>query len=56
MACLPKVQEAVEKARKSAVPIFWVIREHDPSGRRKAASPVYYYNGWWMRPVPTIRY
>jgi len=32
MACLPKVQEAVAKARANSVPIFWVIREHEPTG------------------------
>ncbi|KAG1677393.1 hypothetical protein FOA52_010773 [Chlamydomonas sp. UWO 241] len=30
--CLPRVQEAVAKARAAGVPVFWVIREHEPSG------------------------
>lgn len=32
MACLPAVIAAVELARRKAVEIIWVIREHDPSG------------------------
>jgi hypothetical protein len=36
MGCLPKVQEAVAAARSSGVPVFWVIREHDPSGEEEA--------------------
>ena len=32
LACLPKVIQAVDVARKSKVPVIWVIREHHPSG------------------------
>jgi len=32
MTCLPRVVAAVEEARQRACPIFWVVREHDPSG------------------------
>ncbi len=27
-----QVKEAIEAARRRSIPIFWVIREHDPSG------------------------
>uniref|UniRef100_A0A7S0WSL0 Isochorismatase-like domain-containing protein n=1 Tax=Chlamydomonas leiostraca TaxID=1034604 RepID=A0A7S0WSL0_9CHLO len=32
MSCLPHVKEALATARKHHMSIFWVIREHDPSG------------------------
>eukprot|EP00200_Dunaliella_tertiolecta_P005431 CAMPEP_0202337386 /NCGR_PEP_ID=MMETSP1126-20121109/87_1 /ASSEMBLY_ACC=CAM_ASM_000457 /TAXON_ID=3047 /ORGANISM="Dunaliella tertiolecta, Strain CCMP1320" /LENGTH=163 /DNA_ID=CAMNT_0048927563 /DNA_START=95 /DNA_END=586 /DNA_ORIENTATION=+ len=32
MSCLPRVHKAVEAARSHSIPVFWVIREHDPSG------------------------
>mmetsp|Transcript_18508 Transcript_18508/g.39752 ORF Transcript_18508/g.39752 Transcript_18508/m.39752 type:complete len:189 (+) Transcript_18508:93-659(+) len=32
LGCLPKVKEAIAAARAKHVPVFWVIREHDPSG------------------------
>eukprot|EP00959_Pyramimonas_sp_CCMP1952_P299116 6256866-Pyramimonas_sp.AAC.1 len=32
MGCLDKVEEAVNFAREKKVPLFWVCREHDPSG------------------------
>jgi len=32
MGCLPRVVEAVEEARRKGVPVFYVVREHDPSG------------------------
>lgn len=32
MACLPRVEEAIDHARKHSIPIIWVIREHHPSG------------------------
>jgi len=34
MGCLPKVMEAVNKARSKKVPVIWVVREHHPSGTR----------------------
>ncbi len=33
MGCLPKVKEAIEIARAKSLPVIWVIREHEPSGR-----------------------
>eukprot|EP00955_Chlamydomonas_euryale_P016785 179286-Chlamydomonas_euryale.AAC.1 len=44
MACLPKVQEAVAKARANSVPIFWVIREHEPTGVSSTQRPA--SSGW----------
>jgi nicotinamidase-related amidase len=32
MSCLPKVQEAVDAARRAGVHIIWVIRLHDKDG------------------------
>lgn len=32
LACLPHVVAAVEGARAKGLPVFWIIREHDPSG------------------------
>ncbi|CAG9464878.1 unnamed protein product [Pedinophyceae sp. YPF-701] len=32
MDCLPQVVAAVEEARRRGTPVFWVIREHEPSG------------------------
>ena len=33
LGCLPKVDQAVNSARAFGVPIFWVCREHDASGK-----------------------
>jgi len=32
LGCLPKVDQAVQSARSCGLPVFWVCREHDPSG------------------------
>eukprot|EP00242_Pyramimonas_sp_CCMP2087_P013633 CAMPEP_0198197956 /NCGR_PEP_ID=MMETSP1445-20131203/1509_1 /TAXON_ID=36898 /ORGANISM="Pyramimonas sp., Strain CCMP2087" /LENGTH=181 /DNA_ID=CAMNT_0043867381 /DNA_START=171 /DNA_END=716 /DNA_ORIENTATION=+ len=32
MGCLPKVEEAVKYARQKNIPLFWVCREHCPTG------------------------
>ncbi len=32
LACLPQVQQAVQLAREHSLPVFWVVREHHPSG------------------------
>jgi nicotinamidase-related amidase len=32
MGCLPKVEEAVDHARRRDIPIIWVIREHHRTG------------------------
>jgi hypothetical protein len=32
MECLPYCQQAVALARKHAVPLIWVLREHHPQG------------------------
>ncbi|XP_031090463.1 probable inactive nicotinamidase At3g16190 isoform X2 [Ipomoea triloba] len=32
-AIVPNVIKAVEVARKRGIPVIWVVREHDPSGR-----------------------
>jgi ureidoacrylate peracid hydrolase len=37
MACLPSVVEAVDSARTHNVPVVFVCREHDPSGRFRPA-------------------
>ncbi|GAX82732.1 hypothetical protein CEUSTIGMA_g10158.t1 [Chlamydomonas eustigma] len=32
LACLPHVQKAISNARAKGLQVFWVKREHDPSG------------------------
>ena len=43
-AALPKVRQAIDSARKSGVPVIWVVREHDASGKaqcpRRATVPM----------------
>lgn len=36
--CLPLVKEAVELARQKQVPVVWVIREHEPTGKPLQAA------------------
>ena len=37
MGCLPSVVAAVDSARAHNVPVIFVCREHDPSGRFRSA-------------------
>jgi nicotinamidase-related amidase len=32
MNCLPKVQEAIDKAREAEILVIWIVREHHRSG------------------------